>query len=399
MIVKVYLGLLGLLFLGGAWMHSLPLVMVSTFLLIILGAAAWWSSHSLKNIQYHRRFHYRRAFPGETSYVDLSIENKKMLPVPWLRIGDSWPEAISLDGNAYQERSQDPEYRDLIHLLSLRWFGRMRYHYQMTFRKRGVYPVGPVRFESGDPFGLFERYSVKQQLEYLTVYPHILPLADLNLRPEDPFGDIASGRRIYDDPSRPIGVRQYHPEDGFRRVHWPATARTGELQTRILQPISSQVMMVCLNIATFPERWQGVNPELLERLVDIAATVIHTGIKDGYSVGLLSNGGMAHSDQPYSLAPGRAPQQLSWLLQALAGVMPISTLGFEKYLLKAMPTLPYGATLVVITGLHSPLLDETLLRLKRYRGNITLLSLDEKTPKEIPGIRVVRLPFAMEDQS
>ena len=399
MIVKVYLGLLGLLFLGGAWMHSLPMVMVSTFLLIILGVAAWWSSRSLQNIQYRRRFHYRRAFPGETSHVDLTIENKKMLPVPWLRIGDSWPDAISLDENAYQERSPDPEYRDLIHLVSLRWFGRMHYHYQMVFRNRGVYPIGPVRLESGDPFGLFERFSIKKQVEYLTVYPHILPLAELKLRPDDPFGDIASRRRIYDDPGRPIGVRQYHPEDGFRSVHWPATARTGELQTRIFQPISSQVMMVCLNIATFPERWQGVNPELLERLIDISATVIHTGIKDGYAVGLLSNGGMARSDQPYSLAPGRAPQQLSRLLQALAGVMPISTLDFENYLLKAMPTLPYGATLVVITGLHSPLLDETLLRLKRYRGNITLLSLDERTPKEIPGIRVIRLPFPVEEHS
>ncbi|MGA9396910.1 MAG: DUF58 domain-containing protein [Anaerolineaceae bacterium] len=391
--VKVYLSLLVILFLGGAWARSLPMVMVSTFLLLILGVAAWWSGHSLQGIRYHRRFHYLRAFPGETSHVELTIENNKILPVPWIRIADGWPDAIPLDESAYQERSSNPGYRDLIHLVSLLWFGRFRRGYQMVFQNRGIYPVGPLQLESGDPFGLFECYSGQKQIEYLTVYPHILPLAELKLKPEDPFGDIASRRRIYDDPSRPIGVRQYHPEDGFRRVHWPATARTGELQTRILQPISSQVMMVCLNVATFPDRWQGVYPELLERLVDIAATVIHTGIRDGYSVGLLSNGGMARSDQPYSLAPGRAPQQLSWLLQALAGVMPISTVDFEKYLLKAMPTLPYGATLVVITALHSPLLDETLLRLKRYRGSITLLSLDEKTPQEIPGIKVIRLPF------
>lgn len=397
--VKVYLGVLVFLFLVGVWMRSLPMVMVCTFLLLIIAAAAWWSNLSLLNIQVHRHFHYKRAFPEETSHVDLRIENRKFLLVPWLRIADRWPDAIPLDANAYQERSSDPGYTDLVHLVSLRWFGRIRRRYQMIFKNRGVYPIGPLHLESGDPFGLFERYSVQEHIEYLTVYPHILPLGELKLRPEDPFGDIASRRRIYDDSSRPIGVRQYHPEDGFRRVHWPATARTGELQTRIFQPISSQVMMVCLNAATFPERWQGVNPELLERLVDVAATVIYTGIRDGYSVGLLSNGGMARSDQPYSLAPGRAPQQLSWLLQALAGVMPISTLDFEKYLLQAMPALPYGATLVVITALHSPLLDDTLLRLKRYRGSITLLSLDASTPQAIPGIRVIRLPFAMEDSS
>lgn len=397
--VKIYLCLLVILFLGGVFLHSVPLVMVSTILLLILGVAAWWSSRSLQGIRYHRRFHYRRAFPGEASHVDLKIENTKLLPVSWLRIADCWPDAIPLDQTAFQERSSDPGYRDLIHLVCMRWFARLRYRYGMVFQNRGVYPIGPVRMESGDPFGFFEQFSIQNQIEYLTVYPHVLPLSALKLKPEDPFGDIASRRRIYDDPSRPIGVRQYHPEDGFRRVHWPATARTGELQTRVLQPISSQVMMVCLNVATFPERWQGVNPQLLERLVDIAATVVHTGIRDGYSVGLLSNGGMSHSDQPYSLAPGRSPQQLSWLLQALAGVMPITTLDFEKYLLKAMPSLPYGATLIVISALHSPLMDETLLRLKRYRGSITLLSLDENTPCEIPGIRVIRLPFSQEERT
>jgi uncharacterized protein (DUF58 family) len=389
---RIAIYVLVILFISGALAGSLPLVMVSTLLLFIVGVAALWNRHALDGIQYQRRFHYRRAFPGETSHVELLAENNKILPVAWLRIADNWPDAVAPDESAYQERTADEGYRDLVHLFSLRWFGRMRRKYDLSFKSRGVYPVGPVKFESGDPFGLFEKYAESRQIEYLTVYPRILPLSDLKLKPEDPFGDIASRRRIYEDPSRPIGVRTYHPEDGFRRVNWPATARTGELQSRVLQPISSQVMMVCLNVATFPERWQGVNPELLERVVNIAATVVHKAIQDGYAVGLLSNGGMAHSDQPYSLAPGRSPRQLSWLLQALAGVMPISTLSFEKYLLKAMPGLPYGSSLVVISAVHSQLLSETLLRLKHYRGGITLLSLDENTPHEIPGIRVIRLP-------
>jgi uncharacterized protein (DUF58 family) len=385
-----------ILFFSGALAGSLLLVMVSTLLLLIVGVAALWNQHALDGIHYQRRFLYRRAFPGETSQVELVVENNTLLPAAWLRIADNWPDAVAPDQSAYQERTADEGYRDLVHLFSMRSFGRIRRRYDLSFKQRGVYPVGPVKLESGDPFGLFEKYAESRQVEYLTVYPRILPLSDLRLKPEDPFGDIASRRRIYEDPSRPIGVRAYHPEDGFRRVNWPATARTGELQSRVLQPISSQVMMVCLNVATFPERWQGVNPELLERVVNIAATVVHKAIRDGYAVGLLSNGGMVHSDQPYSLAPGRSPQQLSWLLQALAGVIPISTLPFEKYLLKAMPSLPYGSTLVVISAVHSQLLAETLLRLKHYRGSISLLSLDENTPAEIPGIRVIRLPCASE---
>ncbi|MBN2257304.1 MAG: DUF58 domain-containing protein [Anaerolineaceae bacterium] len=394
---RVAIYVLSIILISGAWVGSLLLVMISMMLFFILGVAALWSKHSLDNIHYQRCFHYKRAFPGETSHVEFVLDNNKILPITWLRIADNWPDAVALDDNAYREPAADVEYTDLIHLFGLRWFGRMRRKYEMTFQNRGVHPVGPVHFESGDPFGIFDKHNVSKQIEYLTVYPRILPLSELKLKPEDPFGDLASRHRIYDDPSRPIGVRAYHPEDGFRRVHWPATARTGELQTRILQPVSAQVMMVCLNVATFPDRWQGVNPALLERLVNIAATVVYKAIQDGYSVGLLSDGGMAHSDQPYSLAPGRSPQQLGWLLQALAGVMPISQLGFEKYILKAMPSLPYGSTLVIISAIYSELLSETLLRLKHYRGSITLLSLDEKTPAEIPGIRVIQLPESEEE--
>jgi uncharacterized protein (DUF58 family) len=83
-----------------------------------------------------------------------------------------------------------------------------------------------------------------EAVEKVTVFPEMISLSDINLQAEDPFGDRRSRRRLFEDPNRPMGVREYHPEDELRHIHWPATARTNQLQVKVYQPVSSQVMML-----------------------------------------------------------------------------------------------------------------------------------------------------------
>jgi len=58
-----------------------------------------------------------------------------------------------------------------------------------------------------------------------------------------------------------------------------------------------------------------------------------------------------------------------------------------------MPKIPYGASLLVITALITPELSDSLLRLKRYRANITLLSLAPQPLPAIPGVRTIQMEY------
>ena len=136
--------------------------------------------------------------------------------------------------------------------------------------------------ESGDLFGIYENSKMEETLEELTVFPQLIPMEELALPPEDPFGDQRSRRRLFEDPNRPMGVREYRPEDSFRRVHWPATARTGQVQVKVYQPTSARVMVLCLNVSTYPRYWEGVYPALLERLISVAATLVSQAVEDGF---------------------------------------------------------------------------------------------------------------------
>jgi uncharacterized protein (DUF58 family) len=190
-----------------------------------------------------------------------------------------------------------------------------------------------------------------------------------------------------------MGVRDYRPEDGFRRVHWPATARTGQLQVKVYQPTSTQTLVLCLNVSTYPRHWEGVYPAMFEQLLSLAGTLLSHGIERGFRVGLISNGCLSNSDQAFRIPPGRSPMQLGRLLQALAGATPVVVASFERFLLREIPRVPYGATILVVTAVVTPELVETLARLKKHERQLTLLSLADEPPPNIPGVRAIHLPF------
>jgi uncharacterized protein (DUF58 family) len=380
----------------GLLLRTPYLVALSLSLMIVLGLSHWWRQNALKNIVYRRRFQYTRAFPGEIFPVKFEIENHKLLPLSWLRIQDPWPKKVGPVDEDILAPSHVPDQGFVTHVFSLRWFERTLRHYPLLFRKRGAYNVGPATMESGDLFGIFSAESKSGTPEQLTVFPALIPLEKLDLPPENPFGDRRSRRRLFEDPNKPMGVRDYHPEDGFRKVHWLATAHTGQLQVKVYEPTSAQVMVLCLNVATYHRYWEGIYPGLLEQLLSVAATFLTSAIEEGYRVGMISNGCLASSDQPFRIPPGRSTHQLAHLLSALAGVTPVVIAPFDRFLLREVPRVPYGASLVVLTAVVAPELVETLMRLKRKERRMTLVSLAEVAPPPINGVNCIHLPFVEE---
>jgi hypothetical protein len=136
-----------------------------------------------------------------------------------------------------------------------------------------------------------------------------------------------------------------------------------------------------------------VYPELLEHLISVSASVIYESVQAGYQVGLLSNGCLAHADRPLKILPSRSPKQLGYLLGALAGITPMVMVPFDSFLVHEMPSLPYGASLLVVSAVTTPGLLRTLQRIKQHNRKITLLSLAEEAPEYIPGISVLHSPF------
>jgi uncharacterized protein (DUF58 family) len=385
---------LAILLIGAGYLFHAPGMLAVAGILLPSLLIAWaWNRVALRNVVYQRRFQYRRAFPGETVDCELRLENRKLTPLAWLRLNDHWPIAVAPEDGIVLRSESRPEDGELSLLFVLRGNARLRRKLTLNFRERGVYRVGPAMLYSGDPLGLFGTEEASPGEERLTVMPQVFPLRDLGFRTSDPFGMRSTRQQLFKDINQPIGVRDYRPTDSFRHIHWPATARMGHLQSRIYQPVAGQDLILCLNAATMEMHWMGVDPELLEDLIRMAASLAAEAFEQGYRVGLVSNGSIARGGRPFRIPPGRSPQHLPQMLEALAGLVPLVAMPFERFLLNEAPHIEYGSTLVVLTAVTPPALVESLVQLRRRTRRTALISLAEAKPPFVPGVQTIHLPM------
>jgi uncharacterized protein (DUF58 family) len=186
----------------------------------------------------------------------------------------------------------------------------------------------------------------------------------------------------------------------MKRVHWKATARYGELQVKVYEPTITQHLVVFLNVATFPKPWMGVIPERQEQAISVAASIAYHATERRCAVGLIANGSVPHSDQPIKVLPGRAPEQLTRILEALAAVTGFATATIEQLLAAESPNLAWGATLVVVTAVVTEELLVEMARLRDAGRRLVLVSLDPQFTGGGPaGVTTYRLPAAEVDFS
>ena len=368
------------------------LLLVAVLILTIAPLAWLWNEYSLYRVEYERLFSERRAFLGETVDITLRVANRKLLPLGWLRVDDQFPLALPLTKGKWTPSPQ-PTVGYVSNLLSLRWYERTSRHYQIRCQERGFYAFGPASIRSGDIFGLFSKAYKSGHLDWLIVYPKVEPIESLGLPAKDPFGETKARQRIFEDPSRTIGVRDHQSEDGFKHIHWKATARHQELQVKVYEPTTTFNLIVFLNVATLPKHWQGTIPPLLERAISVAASIASYGVEQRYTVGLLANGCLPMSDQPIKVLPSRSPNQLTRILEVLAAVTSFATSSIEDLLAAESPKLPWGATLVVVSAVFTDELLATMLRLRDAGRRLVLVSLADEAPSyELTGIITYHLP-------
>lgn len=382
-------GLVAALFvLFGLFFRQETILVAPLLFLAVYITARFWNRNLFRGVTHRRILTPRRAFAGETIELTVELENRKLLPLSWLTLTDHLPEGLSLLDERFSARSATGT-ATLYDVFALRWRERLRKRYRIHCHSRGFYRLGPAHFVSGDIFGLSQVEARNLRVDWLIVYPTVQPLAAIGLPATDPFGDFKYDQRLFEDPLRTVGVRDYQPGDGFRRVHWKASARRQQLQSRVYEPAASHKVMLFLNTATFEQPWRGTIREVQEHLISVTASLANYAIEHRYAVGVAINSSVPNSTQHIRIAPGRSPQQLTRILEALAAVLPLPTMTIERLLAKESPRLPRGATLALIAWRVTPSLAATLLHLSRAGRKVVVITLDPSLPEPLLYQRVI----------
>lgn len=314
--------------------QMIPLLVSSTFLLILVVVPRLWGYYVLKGISVLININQDHLFPDEELVLHLGVRNRG-LPLHWLQIELEMPYRLVNGRNPYSPYT----------VVTKRWItsvssGRtVGWRYMLQVKARGDYQIGPLRLRSSDLFGLFPRELILPCDVNVLVYPKIMPLSDVNFIMKAVLGEEAAPRNIYEDVSRIAGTRDYRPEDPFKFIHWKATAAHAKLLTKLHESGTELNIMLVLNV----EGYEQYEDEF-EHAVSVAASLACQFEEKGYAFGLLSNG------EPRSeILTGGGQRHLMHILEQLARVTTKSVIGFYELLDRYRLNLNPGTTTVIIT--------------------------------------------------
>ena len=425
--------IVGLALLGVSLILRDQVLFVSGLAVMALGAVPEiWYRFCLSDMSVRRDLGVDHAQIGDEVPFIITIENRKLLPLPRLDLDDETPEECRIVG-AVMQPSHKMGRALLTDVFSLWAAQRVVRRYRMRVIQRGAFTFGPLLLRSGDPLGILTREKKIDQPAHLIVHPLVTSLERLGLPARAPFGDLATPRQLLTDPLRVAGVRDYVSGDDPRHIHWKATARTGSLHTKVFEPSAHHTLTIFLDLRTFGRddrlfghgQFVGVDRELSELAISAAASVANWGLEQGFSVGLSANGTML-SDEDMSwvprdtsdtgdgavgasmgglrvvntrrsagrlrIAPSGDSGQSQRVLDALARLVAFVPRPIHDIVVEESHRLPYGST-VVYVGAAEALGGEGVEAFSRLRsaGHSVTLLLTGETPlvtRRLPSFRL-----------
>jgi uncharacterized protein (DUF58 family) len=245
--------------------------------------------------------------------------------------------------------------------------GRLRGGYRIEGVPRGRYAVESVDAVLEDPFGL-ERVEIKLPAgESLLVYPRLVDLDGLF---SDSGARALEGRRLL--LRRPTGfdlhsVRAYEQGESLRRVHWPSTAKRGQLMVKELEDAPRDETAVLLDADAGAVA--GVAPDSsFELQVRAAGSLLKSHASRGRRAALIVNS----ASRPYQRVHSFDGD---WLraFELLAAVEPDGPMPVAAMLADESGPSGRALDLTVVTASLSPRLVDRLLQRMMSRHAATLV--------------------------
>ncbi len=251
---------------------------------------------------------------GAPNTVALRLRNRARVGLH-LHLRDEAPDdfrLVTLSGVAL-----GPEVRTPILSVEVPPFGEVVTTYEVMPVRSGAYTFGNLTVRYPTPLGLLLRQHTFALARTIKVYPNLRDVRryDLALR-RGQLREVGLRRTRQLGPGTEFErLRDYHPDDDYRRINWPATARRHRPITVDYGTERSQNVLLMLDIG----RLMSISVGPLTRLdhaVNACLLTAYVCLRRGDNVGLL-----AFADRvALYLAPRGGKAQFQAMLEALYNV-------------------------------------------------------------------------------
>ena len=317
-----------------------------------------WSRAMVRGLEVEvfRRTH--RVSQGQPLEGRIVLRSTSIWPKIWLEIED---------------QSSVPGHRSK-RVVTLGSHGVDAWTYRTPTRRRGLYELGPVTVTARDPFGFFRLSRTFGHTDTVLVYPNAPELPNFYIPPANLPGEGRFRRRTHNVTPNVAGIRPYEPGDSYNRIHWPSTARTGELMVKLFELDPASDIWLLLDLQGSVHHAQEDDDNTEEAAVSLAASIARYFINANRSIGLIEFGEDLRVDEP-----DRGANQYTRILESLAlakanGDVPITNLLTEE-------SRRFGrhTTVVVVTPSTNEEWPLTLMALQSRGVKVAAVLLEAET--------------------
>ena len=346
-----------------------------------------WNKICLQNLNYYRTLSTKRAFVGETIDINLTVENKKPLPLPKVFISDELPSGLKLEKSqpSFKINHQLIDNRFFIRKsFSIGWYQKIFWDYSVTCTKRGIYNLGPAEIEVHEPLGFLQSKIKHPAADNIVIYPKLIDIEKFESHSNRPLGESIKGTKLLNDYSRPYSVRDYEIGDPVKTIDWKSTAKTTKLKVKTYEPSISDIFIIAVATETTYPHWAAHSPKKLERVVSTAASVAWLAFKRKFQLGILTNDLPLPKNNPLIVSPSKDKHNIDLALKALAGIKAYSVEPLEDRLMKSSRNIPKGCTLSILTSHLSKNLMLTANHLSTTGYNVLVINTGDEYKGQIP---------------
>jgi uncharacterized protein (DUF58 family) len=332
-------------------LRRLPLLIVATalvmaafstgapflFFLVYLGLGVLGGSYlvtrsGLSDLEAGYAVHQLQAHVGDVLRATYTLRSTSRVPKLWLEVHNPSTLPVPLPGRA----------------ISLSAHGERSWIAKVPLGRRGHFRVDPLQIRTGDPFGFFEASAAVGHGLTVVVYPRVEPIPRWRLQAVSLEGSRSTPVRTQQTTPLATSIRPYAPGDGFNRIHWPSTARTGEIQVKEFDLEQTADVWIVLDLQRASQVGDG-DESTVEVGVRVAAAVAERAIEENRAVALTTTG-----SHVTVLPPDRGPRQRQKILQLLAAVEGDGSTPLVEPLVAGLPLLRRGMSAIVVTASTEP---------------------------------------------
>ena len=221
----------------------------------IIGMGYRYEKNWTKDFELELSFSQQQAAEGDNLWLYEIITNNKEMILPAVSVRFKTSKFLKFEDMDSGSVS-DYFYRNDV--ISVRGYEQVRRKLRIRCARRGIYSIQEAELAGRDYF-LQRTYR-----------------------------DMRTTVPMFEDPFEYVGVREYMPGDRMNRIHWKASAKTGNWQVKTSAYKAGQPALILLNLGS-PGNF--INQAAMEENIRIAYSLVHFLDRRGLETMLVANGG------------------------------------------------------------------------------------------------------------